>query len=220
MERLRLLGAAAGAVFAVVAVVGFAIAPGPSSGYGPTVVAYYTAHGTAALWQAVLVGFAVVLFIWFAETFAGQLSAGPVSIVGASVTAALYMVTVGAYETLGETYRHLNIIDVSSSSYGAAHAVFDVGDGAAHLAGFTAAAYVSSTAVTILTSAMPQRRLGWIGIALAGIQLLNAPYQIFATSHRSTVIGDVVFLAFIAWVFAASVLLVVAMWRGATRAAA
>jgi hypothetical protein len=71
-------------------------------------------HGTAALWQAVLIGFAVVLFIWFAVTFAEQLSAGSLSIVFAAVTASLFLVTVGAYETLGEVYRHASFIGVSS----------------------------------------------------------------------------------------------------------
>ena len=219
MARLSLLGAAGGAVFAIVAVVAFAIAPGPSSGYGPTVVEYYTAHGTAALWQAVLAGVAVILFLWFAVTFAEQLSAGPLSIVFASVTAGLLMVTVGATETLGEVYRHVNFVDVSSESYAAARVVYDVGDGAGHLARLIGAAYVASTAVAILTSTLPRRRLAWIGFALAGLQLLNAPYQIFATSHRSAVVGSVVFLAFIVWVFVLSIVLVLAMRRGTTHSA-
>jgi hypothetical protein len=218
VERLRLLGAAAGIVFAVVAVVAFAIAPGPASGYGPTVVAYYTAHGTAALWQAVLVGLAVLLFIWFAVTFAEQLVAGPLSIVFAAVTASLFLVTVAAYETLGEVYRHVNVIDVSSESYAAAHAVYDVGDGAGHLAAFIAAGYTASTAVVFLSSAFPLRRLGWIGITLAGLQLLNAPYQIFAMSHRSIVVGSIVLIAFIAWVAVISIVLVISLRQSRTAA--
>jgi hypothetical protein len=213
VERLRPLGAAGGIVFAVVAVVAFAIAPGPTSGYGPTVVAYYIAHGTAALWQAVLIGFAVVLFIWFAVTFAEQLSAGSLSIVFAAVTASLFLVAVGAYETLGEVYRHASFIDVSSGSYAAAHAVYDVGDGAGHLAAFIAAGYTASTAGALLKSAVPLRRLGWIGIVLAGVQLLNAPYQIFSMAHRSIVVGSVVLVAFIAWVGVISIVLVISLRR-------
>ena len=220
MERLRLLGAAGGIVFAVVAIAAFAIAPGPSSGYGPMVVEYYTAHGTAALWQAVLVGVAVILFLWFAVTFAEELSAGPLSIVFGALTAGLLMVTVGAYETLGEVYRKMNFVDVSSESYTAAHAVYDVGDGAGHLSGFTGAAYTASTGVALLASTMPQRRLGWIGLALAGIQLLNAPYQIFATSHRSNVFGQVILIAFIVWIFVLSIVLVLAMRRATAQSAA
>jgi len=51
MQRRRPLGAAAGAVFAIVALIAFLIAPGPSSGSGAAVVDYYSAHSNAALWQ-------------------------------------------------------------------------------------------------------------------------------------------------------------------------
>ena len=63
MERLRLLGAAAGAVFAVVIVAAFAFAPGPSSAADVQVINYYTEHGNAAIWQAVLAGFGLVCFV-------------------------------------------------------------------------------------------------------------------------------------------------------------
>ena len=51
LQQLRSLGAAAGAVFAIVALIAFLIAPGPSSGSGTAVVDYYSAHSNAALWQ-------------------------------------------------------------------------------------------------------------------------------------------------------------------------
>jgi hypothetical protein len=111
----------------------------------------------------------------------------------------------------------VSLIDVSSGSYAAAHAVYDVGDGAGHLAGFVAAGYTASTAVALLNSAVPLRRFGWIGVALAGVQLLNAPYQIFSMAHRSTVVGSVVLVAFIAWVGLISIVLVTSR-RGGTRA--
>ena len=60
MARIRLFGAAGGAVFAVLTLVAFLIAPGPSSANGVTVVEYYTEHGNAAIWQAVLAGFGIV----------------------------------------------------------------------------------------------------------------------------------------------------------------
>ena len=63
MQRRRPLGAAAGAVFAIVALIAFLIGPGPSSGSGTAIVDYYSAHSSAALWQATLVGFSAVLFL-------------------------------------------------------------------------------------------------------------------------------------------------------------
>jgi hypothetical protein len=97
VQRLRVFGAAGGAVFAILVLVAFAIAPGPSSANGETVVEYYSTHKTATLWQAALIGLAFVLFIWFAETFAGQMSSGSVGVVSAAATAALYLVAIGAW---------------------------------------------------------------------------------------------------------------------------
>jgi hypothetical protein len=202
-------------VFAILVLVAFAIAPGPSSANGETVVEYYSTHKTATLWQAALIGLAFVLFIWFAETFAGQMSSGSVGVVSAAVTAALYLVAIGAWESLGETYGGTDIVDVPSEGYADAHVLYDVGVGATHLANFTAAAFVGATSAALITPAAPGRRLGRIGIGLTVVQLVNAPLQIAATSHWSDVVGVVVFVAFLAWLCAASAALVARMRRGA-----
>jgi hypothetical protein len=220
MERVRLFGAAGGAVFAILAMVAFAIAPGPSSAHGVDVVEYFSAHGTATLWQAALIGFSVVWFIWFAETLSRQMSWGPAGVVGAAVTAALYLVAIGAWESLGETYGGTNVVDVPSEGYGDAHMLYDVGVGATHLANFTAAAFVGATAAAMLISGGPGRALGWLGIGLTVVQLANAPLQIAASSDWSDVVGGVVFIAFLAWVFATSAALVLGMRRGAIPARA
>jgi hypothetical protein len=209
------LAAAGGAVFAILVPVALAIAPGPSSAGGVTVVEYFSTHRAATLWQACLIGFAIVFFIWFAETFSVWISSGHTVVVGAAVTSALYLVAIGAWESLGETYGRADIVDVPSEGYGDAHVLYDVGVGAAHLANFTAAAFVGATAAAMLTSRGHGRVLGWLGIALTLIQLTNAPLQIIATSHWSDIVGVVVFIAFLAWVFAASAGLVAAMRRSA-----
>ena len=49
LERLRLAGASCGAVFAVLAFIAYAINTGPSSGDGVTVVQYYSTHESATL---------------------------------------------------------------------------------------------------------------------------------------------------------------------------
>lgn len=220
MEKLRLFGAAGGGVFAILVVIAFAIAPGPSSAHGDTVVAYYSAHGTAVAWQAGMVAVSVVLFIWFAETFAWVLSSGSAAIVGAAVTAALYLVAIGCWETLGETYNGVNVLDVQSDSFGDAHVLYDAGVGAAHLAHITTAAYVGSTAVAILASgASSWRWLGWIGVVFAPVSLASGLIVLASESHWSDVLGTVVFLAFLAWVFATSVWLVLALRRRSVAAA-
>ena len=209
MSRFRLVRAAGGAVFAVVTLIGFLISPGPSSANGVAVVEYYTAHGDAAIWQAVLIGFGVFCFVWFAGAFAETMPSANAVLVSAGAMAAVYLVTLGAWEALGETYNGVNLSDVPSDSYGAAHALFDVGVGASHMASFVDAAFVGATTVALLTSVRPWRRLGAIGIVLTVAWLINAPLQILATSGWSGTVGTILFLALLAWVFALSVILVI-----------
>lgn len=144
MTGLRFFGAAGGAIFAVLTLIAFAIAPGPSSANGVTVLDYYAAHGTATLSQAGLVGIGAVCFIWFAEVFARELSVGPTAVVGAAVTGALYLVTVGCWEVIAEIYGGVDTGTVTSEDYSDAHVFYDVGTGAAHMAHFTATAFVGS----------------------------------------------------------------------------
>jgi hypothetical protein len=216
-QRLRPLGAAAGAVFAIVALIAFLVAPGPSSGSGTVVVNYYSAHSTAALWQATLVGLSVVLFIWFAETFAAHVSSGSVAMVGAAVTAALYLIAVGCWEVLGETYGGADPIGLTSESYGDAHVLYGAGAGAAHLAGFAAAAFVGSTAAAIVRTPSRGRWLGWVGGGFVIAQLIGAEIVLTSQSHWSDVIGDIVLVAFLTWIFTISAWLVLAMRRGEAR---
>jgi hypothetical protein len=213
MERVRLLGAAGGAVFAVATVVAFAVAPGPSSAGGVDVVDYYTAHGDAAIWQAVIAGFGLLCFVWFAGVFAGVSPVGPVVLVSASVVAALYLVTLGAWESLGETYRNTDLADITSSTYGDAHVLYDVGVGAAHMALFMDAAFVGATAAALLTAPVPWRRLGLVGIGLTVVLAIDAPLQIRGTSDWTDAVGVVAFLALLAWVFTLSVVLVASLRR-------
>lgn len=195
-------------MFAILTLVAFVIAPGPSSADGVTVVEYYTAHGDAAIWQAVLAGFAIVCFLWFAGTFAAAMSRATAVLVSAGAMAAVYLVTLGAWESLAETYKDVDIVDVPSEGYGDAHVLYDVGVGAAHMASFADLAFVGATAAALLTAEQPSRRLGWIGVALTLVWLINAPLQIFSASDWSDSIGAVVFLSLLAWVLVLSVLLV------------
>ena len=204
-------------MFAVVTLTAFLISPGPSSADGETVVAYYTAHGDAAIWQAVLVGFGIICFVWFAGAFAEAMPSGNAVLVSAGAMAAVYLVTLGAWEALGETYNGIDLINVQNDSYGDAHILFDVGVGASHMASFVDAAFVGATTVGLLTSDRPWRRTGAIGIVLTVAWLINAPLQILADQRTmsgwSVTVGTILFLALLAWVFALSVILVITLRR-------
>jgi hypothetical protein len=213
LERLRLAGASCGAVFAVLALSAYAINTGPSSGDGVTVVEYYSTHESATLWQAALVGLAAICLIWFAEAFAGAMPLGPAGLAGAAGTVALYLVAIGCATILGEIYGGVDPVDVSSDGYSDAHVLHVVGVGAAHMGNFVAAAYVGATAAAILAYGAPWRPLAWLGIAVAAFRLTSALIELASTSPWSDTAAIAGFLAFLAWAFAASVMLVVAMRR-------
>ena len=102
---------------------------------------------------------------------------------------------------------------MQSESLGDAHVLYGAGVGAAHLAHIPTAAYIGSTAVAILTSGARWSWLGWIGIGFTPISLIGGVIVLASESHWSDVLGTVIFLAFIAWVFATSIWLVLAMRR-------
>jgi hypothetical protein len=209
-KRLRLVGSLSGAAFAVVALLVFLINPGPASGDGVTVVAYYSAHATATLWAAALVGVAAICLIWFAETFAGSVSLGPAGLIGAGVTAALYLVAVGCWTILEDIYGGVDVAGVSSDGFSDAHVFNDIGVGAAHMGNFAAAAFVGATAAALLASAAPWRSLGWLGVSAAAFRLASALIELGSDTHWSDVVAIAGFLAFLAWVFIASLALGVA----------
>ncbi len=211
MARIRVFGAAGGAVFALLTLAAFLIAPGPSSANGVMVVEYYTEHGNAAIWQAVLAGFGIVFFMWFAAIFADTMSSANAVLVTAGAMAAVYLVR----SVPGSRWARTTKTSTSSMCRARAMAMptcsTDVGVGAAHLAGFADAAFVGATAAALLTSATPWRRLGMIGVGLTVVWLINAPLQIFATSDWSDAVGAIVFLSLLAWVFALSGVLVASL---------
>jgi hypothetical protein len=219
LERLQLVGASSGAAFAVLALVAYLLSTGPSSGDGVTVVEYYSTHETATLWQAALVGVAAICFIWFAETFAGRMPLAPAGLAGAAVTAALYLVAIGCSASLGEIYGGTDAVDVSSEGYSDAHVLHVVGVGAAHMGNFTAAAFVGATAAAMLASGAPWRSLGWVGIGLAAFRLISALIELASTSQWSDAVAIAGFLTFLAWVFAESVMLMLALRTSPTSVA-
>jgi hypothetical protein len=210
--RRRLIGALAGAAFTVLTLIAFLTNSGPSTSDGVTVVEYYTSHGSATLWGAGLVGVAIVGFIWFAETFAAWTSSSPAGVVGAAVTAALYLVAVGCWEILGEIFGGVDIVDVPSQGYDTAHVIQVVGTGAAHMGNFAAAAFVAATAAALLDTPS-WRVLGALGLGVAAFRLVSALIELASSTQWSDAVSTAGFLAFLGWVFASSVALAVAPQR-------
>lgn len=212
-RRLRLVGAFGGAVFATLTLVAFLLNPGPSSEHGIPVVEYYSTHGTVTLWGAALVGVGAIFFLWFAETFAERMGWRAIGVAGAAATVALYFVTIGCWEILAEIFGGVDLVDVSSNGYSTALVLRDIGNGAAHMGNFPATAYVGATAAAMLASTPSWRRLGWIGVGVTALRLGSALVELASNSQRSDDVTVVGFLAFLAWVFAASAMLVWATRR-------
>lgn len=218
VDRLRLAGASGGAVFALLVVVGYTINLGPSSGDGVSVVAYYSTHATQAQWEAALVGIAAIFFIWFAAVFADQTSSGPLTPMAAAVTAALYLVAVGCWEVLGELYGGVRVVDLTAERLGDARVLYDVGIGAVHMANLAATAFIWGLSLGMLRAPAPWRRVGWIGVGFVAAWLTTALIVLVSQSRWSDVLGTIVFLAFLGWVFLVSVSLVLLVRRGLSMA--
>ena len=211
--RLQLVGAAGGAVFAVLALAAFALNPGPSSGNGVTVVEHYAMHGTQTLWATALGGLAAIGFLWFAETFAGVTAAAPLGVAGAAAMAALYLVAIGCWSILGEIYGGVDPLTVTSEGYSDAHVLHVVGVGAAHMGNFAAVAFAGAATGALFTSNVLPRWFAWTGVAVVAFRLLSALVEVGSTTGWSDAVAVAGFLVFLAWVFVASCLLTAALAR-------
>jgi hypothetical protein len=85
------------------------------------------------------------------------------------------------------------------------------------MASFANAAFVGATTAALFASELPWRWLGWVGLGLTAVWLVNAPLQIFAASGWAESVGSIVFVSLLAWVFALSIVLVMSLRRGLAR---
>jgi hypothetical protein len=211
--RLQLVGAAGGAVFAVLALAAFVLNPGPSSGNGVTVVEHYSTHGTQTLWATALVGLAAIGFLWFAETLAAATGAGSAGVAGAAAMAALYLVAIGVWSILADLYGGVDPATVTGEGYSDAHVLHVVGVGAAHMGNFAAAAFAGAATAALIGSDVLPRWFAWTGLAVAAFRLVSALVEVGSTTGWSDAVAIAGFLVFLAWVFLAGVLLTAALAR-------
>ena len=98
-------------MFAIHTLTGFVISPGPSSADGATVVAYYTAHGDAAIWQACSRVRNVFASCGSPGRSLRRCRRRTMVLVSAGAMAAIYLVTLGAWEALAETYKGVDTVE-------------------------------------------------------------------------------------------------------------
>ena len=210
-QRLEFTAACGGAFFAVLVVVAFLIDRRPSSTAGVDVVSYYSRHHVAALTADILIGVGAAFFILFAETFARRIGS-VAGLVGGAAAIAAYLVAIGCWETLAESYGGLDLVDVPREAYDNAHVVYVVGVGAEHMGHFAAAAFIAATAAALF--ATPARTVAWLGVAVAVFRLGTAVLELATNSGWSDVVVALGFLSFLAWTFAASATLALSLRRG------
>jgi hypothetical protein len=209
MNRLRLLGAFSGVAFAALVLVALAIPGGTPIPHNQTVVAFYSAHGTATLWKVAIMGLALACFAFFASTFAARMQAPAAVHISAAAIAALFLAAFACFTSLSRTYAGIDVATVPGEAYRAAHAVYDVGVALTLMANFMEAVFVGATAAALIAAPAAWRRLAGIGFGLAVLQTINAALQTLTSADWADAVGAVAFLAFLAWVAVLSVIVVI-----------
>jgi hypothetical protein len=214
------VAAASGAASALLALLAFLIAQGPDDTDSlPSILGYFAAHDDRVRWQAVLFGLATALLLWFAATLASASRAaeaeaglryGGVILASAGATVALYLVGIVGWFALAEQFGGARGVPPASPPLGDAATLWNLADAAYTLANFPAAVFVAAGAVAALNSRLTGGWLAGIGGAIALLLLVNGVAE---TLGDADILGELAFFAFLAWIFAASVVLTVSARR-------
>jgi hypothetical protein len=201
------IATASGAVFVVFAVIAFALV-GDAEADASTdeIITYFVDNGDRVQWGAFLFGLAGAFLLWFGGTIAAALrraegdAAGrlpAIAIAGVASSVALYLVGVGAWAALART----------GAEEGATRALYDIGQQVFGISGFTAAAFIWALSTGIMRTRLLADWVGWLGTALTVLLVVDGAYEMLRDSSGLSVLGTITFLAFLAWVLIASVLL-------------
>jgi hypothetical protein len=210
-----------GVVFAVLAIVAFALVGDAESGASTEeIISYFSDNADRVKWGAFVFGLAGGFLLWFGGTTAsalrraegdatGRLPAIAVAAVASSV--ALYLVGVASWTALART----------SDEDGISRALYDLGQQVFGISSFTAAAFVWALSTGIMRTRLLRDWVGWLGTALTVLLIVNGASEMLRDSSGLSILGTITFVAFLAWVLLASVLLTMGVRaRGPARPAA
>ena len=210
-DRWEPWAVATGIAFVVHAVIAFVLAGGPdANAAGDETVEYFQDNESAIKWQAFLFSLSPSFFLGFFATLAalvrrdepdaaGRL--GAIIVASAGASAALYLAGLAAWTALAKT----------SGETGTNRTLFDLGDMALALSNYTAATLVAATSLAILRTRLVQDWVGWLGVAVFALLVVNGAVQIFSDSDFAEALGRISFLAFLVWVLLTSGLLTLRM---------
>jgi hypothetical protein len=199
--------AASGIVFVFLAVLAYLVAPGlPQVNESDVEVEeWFVDNESRMRWQVFLFGLATIFFLWFYATLARRLRSAhgqerlPALIVAsAGASAALYLVATACFGALAR---------LPSDGQ---RALFELGNMVFAVNEFVAVTLIAAASIAILrTRALPEW-LAWAGGVFVVLGLLDAAGRILADSGAfgpGSVFGTLVFLVFLTWTLAASIVL-------------
>jgi hypothetical protein len=214
-NRWERYGAAAGIAFAVLILVSFFMLPSP-----PHVNAsfrkigdYYANHRRAVLTSNVIGTFGSLAFIWFLGHLRHVLNRaeGGVEalspIVFGSGMAAIVVAILGAIPTSVLAFSSQE--EVINSSAGIVRLLYDMNTIMYSLLFLTAGLFAVSAAFAMVRKELVGQWLGWVGLGVAGLMWASGTAGFYVTTYSGfwTGFGIVALLAFLAWVLAASVVM-------------
>jgi len=201
------IATASGIVFVVLAAIAFAlVGDAESNASTEELFAYFGDNSERVQWGALLFGFAAAFLLWFGGTIASALrraegdAAGrlpAIAVAGVASSVALYLIGVGAWVAFART----------AGEEGVSRSLYDLGQQVIGLSPFTAVAFVWAVSTGIMRTRLLPDWVGWLGTALTVLLLADGVYEALRNSSGLSVLGTIAFVAFLAWVLIASVLL-------------
>lgn len=217
-SRWGVAAAATGIAFTALALIAYFLAAGPSDTTAQGIANYFAANDAAVEWQAFLFGLSGVFLLWFAGTLASALRAndpdagarlGGIALASAAAATVLYLVGIAGWATLADLFADATAGRFSDEALGDSLMIFNLSDNALALAGFGAATFVGAASLALLPSRILADWLAWAGGLVVALLVASAFAQLVGGPDA---LGTASFLAFVAWVLAASILLT--RWSG------
>jgi hypothetical protein len=210
--------AASGAVFAVVALIAFLVATGPSdTSTSESIFSYFAANDGRVEWQAALFGVAAVFLFWFAavlgEAFrtvsdGGRRYAG-LLLAGAAGAVALYSGGVASLLALALSDGGADGRTPDGFALTVTRTLWDIGDATFTMSNFAAATFLLAAAAGILVTRTLPAWVAWAAVVAGAYLLVNGVAQALSNSDFVSTMGTIALLVFLAWAFLASIALTI-----------
>ena len=208
-------GAAAGVAFAVLVLVSYFMVPSPPHvNAGFRKIGDYYANNRRTILTSSLVGtFGALAFIWFLghlrhvlQRAEGGVEALSPIVFGAGITT----VVIGMLGALpGAVLAFSAHEEAINSNAGIVRMLFDMNTIMGSLLYLTAGLFAAAAGLAMVRKELAGPWLGWVGLAVAGLDWLSGGAGFYVTTYNGfwAGFGLIAILGFVAWVLAASVVM-------------